>query len=137
MTDALNEYRARWDPVLLLHTIREAQSALVAATSPEVRETRRQVKASTGSSPSYPVCGGRGRSDLLTRPACEIPGTGGPETIPSRVFGVTCWVVAGRAGCYWQGADGKVAIGTPGPVHRGTVENHAAQSERVARHHGQ
>ncbi len=27
------------DPVLLLHTIREAQSALVAATSPEVRET--------------------------------------------------------------------------------------------------
>ena len=27
------------DPVLLLHTIREAQSALVAATAPEVRET--------------------------------------------------------------------------------------------------
>ena len=39
MTGALNEYRARWDPVLLLHTIREAQSALVAATAPEVRET--------------------------------------------------------------------------------------------------
>ena len=33
------QYRARLDPVLLLHTIREAQSALVAATSPEVRET--------------------------------------------------------------------------------------------------
>ena len=28
----LNEYRAGLDPVLLLHTIREAQSALVAAT---------------------------------------------------------------------------------------------------------
>ena len=39
MKDALNEYRARLDPVLLLHTIREAQSALVAATAPEVRET--------------------------------------------------------------------------------------------------
>ena len=38
MKDALNEYRARLDPVLLLHTIREAQSALVAATAPEVRE---------------------------------------------------------------------------------------------------
>ena len=36
---ALKEYRASLDPVLLLHTIREAQSALVAATSPEVRET--------------------------------------------------------------------------------------------------
>ncbi len=39
MKNALKEYRARLDPVLLLHTIREAQSALVAATSPEVRET--------------------------------------------------------------------------------------------------
>ena len=35
----LNEYRAGLDPVLLLHTIREAQSALVATTSPDVRET--------------------------------------------------------------------------------------------------
>ena len=39
MRAALNEYRARLDPVLLLHTIREAQSALVAATAPAVRET--------------------------------------------------------------------------------------------------
>ena len=39
MRAALTEYRARLDPVLLLHTIREAQSALVAATTPEVRET--------------------------------------------------------------------------------------------------
>ena len=39
MRAALIQYRARLDPVLLLHTIREAQSALVAATSPEVRET--------------------------------------------------------------------------------------------------
>ncbi len=39
MRAALIQYRARLDPVLLLHTIREAQSALVAATAPEVRET--------------------------------------------------------------------------------------------------
>ena len=39
MKDALKEHQARLDPVLLLHTIREAQSALVAATDPEVRET--------------------------------------------------------------------------------------------------
>ena len=35
----LEEYRAGLDPVFLLHTIREARSALVAATSPELRET--------------------------------------------------------------------------------------------------
>ncbi len=35
----LNEYRSGLDPVLLLHSIREAQSALVATTAPNVRET--------------------------------------------------------------------------------------------------
>ncbi len=35
----LNEYRSGLDPVLLLHSIREAQSALVATTTPKVRET--------------------------------------------------------------------------------------------------
>ena len=39
MRVALRQYRDGLDPVLLLHTIREAQSALVAATAPEVRET--------------------------------------------------------------------------------------------------
>ena len=39
MRAGLSQYRARLDPVLLLHTIREAQSALVAAAAPEVRET--------------------------------------------------------------------------------------------------
>ena len=38
-TAALEAYRTKLDPVLLLHSIREAQSALVAATAPEVRET--------------------------------------------------------------------------------------------------
>ena len=36
---SLEEYRTGLDPVLLLHTIHEAQSALVATTSPGVRET--------------------------------------------------------------------------------------------------
>ena len=36
---ALNEYRSGLDPLLLLHDIRETQSALMAATAPEVRET--------------------------------------------------------------------------------------------------
>ena len=40
MRAALIRYRNGLDPALLLHTIREAQSALVAATAPEVTETR-------------------------------------------------------------------------------------------------
>ena len=35
----LSEFRAGLDPVALLHTIREAQSALVAVTSPDFSET--------------------------------------------------------------------------------------------------
>ena len=37
----LNERRARLDPVALLHTIRETQSALATIVSPEVRPTLR------------------------------------------------------------------------------------------------
>ena len=39
MKAALQTYRAKLDPVLLLHSIRESRSALVAATTSEVRET--------------------------------------------------------------------------------------------------
>ena len=39
MTAALQTYRAELDPVIMLHSIREAQSALMAATTQEVRET--------------------------------------------------------------------------------------------------
>ena len=90
MRAALVQYRARLDPVLLLHTIREAQSALVAATSPEVRETPSGESLSKflAKLPSY---GDRVRSDILTRPGSEVPGTGGPARTPSRAFGVTCW----------------------------------------------
>ena len=137
MKDALKEYRARLDPVLLLHTIREAQSALVAATSPEVGEPH-QVKASNISSPNCRGCGARVRFDPLTRLACEVPGIGEPEMIPSRVSGGRrAYVAAGRTGCHGPGADGQVAIGMPGPFHRGTVANHATPGEGVARHHGQ
>ena len=130
MKDALDEYRARLDPVLLLHTIREAQSALVAATAPEVRET------SSGESLSRFLATLPG-SVASRRSASYSRGTGEKSAAladPKRSFrgclGRRAGVVAGRAGRYWQGADGKVAIVTPGPVHQGTVENNAAQSER-------
>ena len=39
MKAALRQYRVKLDPVALLHAIREAQSALAAVTSPEIRPT--------------------------------------------------------------------------------------------------
>ena len=80
MKDALNEYRARLDPVLLLHTIRAAQSALVAAPAPEVRETP------TGESLDRFLT----KLPSLWRQG-EVLGTGEPEKIPSRAFGAMCW----------------------------------------------
>ena len=38
MKDALREYRAGLDPVVLLSSIREAQSAMVAMSSPQLQE---------------------------------------------------------------------------------------------------
>ena len=90
MRAALRQYRDRLDPVLLLHTIREAQSALVAATAPEVRETP-TGKTSSIFSPNCPGCGAKARSGLLTRPESGVPGTGEPERIPSKGSGATCW----------------------------------------------
>ena len=39
MKEVLSVYRVQLDPVALLHAIREAQSALVAVTCPEIRPT--------------------------------------------------------------------------------------------------
>ena len=137
MKDALKEYQARLDPVLLLHTIREAQSALVAATAPGVRETPTgESLESVPRQVAEAVAPGRGatysrseskRSAALADARRSLRGC----------LGRRAYVVAGRAGCHGQGADGQVAIGMPGPVHRGTVANHATPGEGVARHHGQ
>ena len=137
MKDALKEYQARLDPVLLLHTIREAQSALVAATSPEVRETP------TGESLEYflaklPRLWRQG--EVRPTHAAKVRGPAAlanPRRSLRGCLGRRAYVVAGRAGCHGQGADGQVAIGMPGPFHRGTVANHATPGEGVARHHGQ
>ena len=86
----LNEYRAGLDPVLLLHTIREAQSALVAATSRGVRETPAGESLERFLA-KLPGLWRQGEVRLPTRRECEHRGTGGPVKIPSRVFGVTCW----------------------------------------------
>ena len=55
---SLNERPARLDPVALLHSIRETQSALVAIVSPEISPTPRG-ETWNGSWPSCPTGGGR------------------------------------------------------------------------------
>ena len=91
MTAALQTYRADLDPVLLLHSIREAQSALVAATTLEVRETPsgESLERFLAKFPSL-WRQGEVRPTHAVR-VRERRGTGGPVRIPSRVFGVTCW----------------------------------------------
>ena len=66
MKDALKEYRVRLDPVLLLHTIREASRPWWRRQLRKCGK-RQQVKASNISSPNCRGCGARVRCDLLTR----------------------------------------------------------------------
>ncbi len=93
MRAALIQYRARLDPVLLPHSIREAQSALVAATSPGVRETPLGENLSKFLA-KLPRLWRQGEIRPTHAVRSEVPGAGGPARIPSRVFGATCWLVA-------------------------------------------
>ena len=66
MKDALKEYRARLDPVLLLHTIREASRPWWRRLLQKCGK-RQQVKASNIFSPNCRGCGAKVRWDLLTQ----------------------------------------------------------------------
>ncbi len=90
MKDALKEYRARLDPVLLLHTIREAQSALAAATSPEVRETPSGESLSRFFA-KLPSLWRHGEARLTHAARVRSPRPWRIRMIPSRAFGVRCW----------------------------------------------
>ena len=88
---ALEEYRSGLDPVLLLHTIREASQPWWQRLLRKCGK-RRKVTASTGSSPSCPVCGGRAKRVPPTQREYGVRGIGVPAKIPSRVFGAMfCW----------------------------------------------
>ena len=138
MKDALRQYRARLDPVLLLHTIREAQSALVAATSPDVQETP------TGESlerflAKLPRLWRQGevRPTYPRGPSPVSPALANPQGPHRRGLGQRAGLVASPPGCDRQGADDQIAGGTPRSFQHGTVTNHATPGEGVALHHGQ
>ena len=85
----LSESRAGLDPVALLHTIREAQSALVAVTSPDFSETPHgeSLDRFLAGLPSLCV---RVRRALLIRRGYALHAIGELERIPLRGYGATC-----------------------------------------------
>ena len=85
----LREFRAGLDPVSLLHTVREAQSALVAVTSPDFSETPRGESLDRFLA-GYPVCGVRVRRALLIRRGYALHAIGELEQIPLREYGAAC-----------------------------------------------
>ena len=87
---ALVERRASLDPVALLHTIREAQSALAAIVSPELRPTPRSetLERFLAKLPDR----WREEQDTAGRePKVKPPRHWRTRKILSRACGATCW----------------------------------------------
>ena len=89
MMAALREYRVKLDPVALLHAIREAQSALAAVTSLEIRPTP-SSESLEKSWPSCPTCGGRMQRMPHGSGGCNLPAPGELGRTLSKEYGATC-----------------------------------------------
>ena len=89
--EALNVCRAGLDPVALLRSIREAQSALAAMSSPMPQKTvnGESLDRFLARLPSL-WQQGEVRPTHSIRRVYARPGTGGPAKIPSKAFGATC-----------------------------------------------
>ena len=108
MKAALSEYRVKLDPALL-HAIREAQSALAAVTSPEIRPTPsgESLEQFLAKLPDlWRQDAATSRERRVHRPA---PGELGP--ILSKECGATTGLVAGRPGRQCGGIAGPIARG--------------------------
>ncbi len=90
---ALSKRRAALDPVALLHAIREAQSALAAIVSPELRPTPRGESLERFLA-RLPDRWREEQEHAEGKPQARVPTPGERGRIPSQVCGATCW-----AGC--------------------------------------
>ena len=86
----LRQYRAGLDPVALLSSIREAQSAMAAMSSPQFQEAPHSESIDRFLA-RLPSLWQQGEHDPLTRRECARPGTGVPGRIPFE--GVWCDVL--------------------------------------------
>ena len=85
----LRKSRSELDPVSLLHSIRESQSALAAVGSAESGGNP-MGRAWRASCRSCPTCGDRGRFDRHTHGEHGLLADGGPVQTHSRVCGARC-----------------------------------------------
>ena len=87
--EELSEYRLRLDPVGLLRSIREAQSALAAISSPEPQETVSGESLERFLA-RLPILWQQGKPGLRIRRGCAHLATGAPAKTPSRACGAMC-----------------------------------------------
>ena len=86
----LREYQAGLDPVALLRSIREAQSAMAVMSSPEPQGPPHS-ESLNGSWSAYPTSGNMGKLGPPTGPKCAHLATGVPGRILSKACGARCW----------------------------------------------
>ena len=137
MKAALSEYRVKLDPVALLYAIREAQSALAALVSPELRA--HAVGREPGTVPGQVArLVASGYSAYLTGAAGATAPHLANSARPFRRSVVRrAGLVAGRPGRQCGGIAGPTARGRTGSFQPGSPAYVAAQGAVVARHHGQ
>ena len=137
MKAALSEYRVKLDPVALLYAIREAQSALAALVSPELRPTPRgeSLEQFLAKLPDWwRQDAARTSRERRVQPPHTLANSARPfrRSVVQRAV-----LVAGRPGRQCGGIAGATARGLTGSFQPGSPAYVAAQSAAVARHHGQ
>ena len=135
--EELNVYRAGLDPVALLRSIREAQSAMAAMSSPQLQETphRESIDRFLARLPSLWQ---QGEARPTHKARVRPPRHWRTRKDPFRRRVVRRAAVVAEGPRYQrQGSAGKITRGLSGPVRRCPSANAAAQGEGLAWRHGQ
>ena len=134
MKEALREYRVKLDPVALLHAIREAQSALAAVTSPEIRPTPSGESLEKFLA-KLPDLWRQDAAHASRERRVQPPRTW--RTRPDPFEGVWCDVLSWLQEDPDAKAIALAEVRPSRPVQRHSLAHAATQSTAVARHHGQ
>ena len=137
---ALSERRAALDPVALLHAIREAQSALAAIVSPELRPTP-QGESLERFLARLPDRWREEQEHADRKPRARAPRSWRTRKDTSEAPLRRCVVrraglVAGRSGRQRSGIAGPAAKDGTGSIQPGAPAYFATEGAAVARHHG-
>ena len=131
----LREYRAGLDPVALLRSMRQAQSAMATMSSPQLQETHHSESIDRFLA-RLPSLWQQGEARPTHKARVCPPRHLRTCRIPSKAF-VRRGVVAPKESQRdRQGSAGKTTPSPSRPVRRYSTANAAAQSEGLARRHG-